>query len=274
MIVLAVLGLVVGVVIGGLGGGGGVLAVPLLVHVVGQSAQDATTGSVVIVGVTAAVGVLSRLGTGSVRWRPGLALGAVSIPCAVVGTIVNRLVPQPVLLLSFAALTVGVAVAMLVGARSTSSDELSALRRPDSASTRTGSADRAGTRSATAVRTLLCGVAIGFLTGFLGVGGGFLVVPALLIVLRLPPAAAVGTSLLVIALTSAAALTTRAGIAQFDWSVLVPFTLAAVLGGALGRVIADRLTGPAVSRAFAVALLGVGGFVGVESLTGLLPGGR
>lgn len=269
MIVLVALGLVVGVVIGGLGGGGGVLTVPVLVYLVGLSAQDATTGSIVIVGVTAAVGTITRVGTGSVRWRSGLALGAVGIPCAVLGTLVNRSVPQPVLLLSFAALTVGVAVAMLVDSRSPASAEPSTSGSADPLHAGTGVTHRNPTRSATAARTLLCGAAIGFLTGFLGVGGGFLIVPALLIVLRQPMASAIGTSLFVTALNSAAAFATRAGVAQFDWAVLVPFTVAAVAGGALGRMIAGRLTGPVLSRAFAVLLLGVGGSVGVESLTDL-----
>jgi uncharacterized membrane protein YfcA len=273
VIVLAALGLAVGVVIGGLGGGGGVLTVPVLVYVVGLSAQDATTGSVVIVGVTALAGVLGRVGSGAVRWRSGLALGAVGVPWAVLGTVVNQRVPEPVLLLSFAALTLAVAVAMLVDARDP------APTAPPPAGPEAGPRARARvghetpTRGATAVRTVLCGIVIGFLTGFLGVGGGFLIVPALLFVLRLPMATAVGTSLFVTALNSAAALTARAGVAQFDWPVLVPFTVAAVAGGVLGRMIADRLTGPTLSRAFAVLLLGVGGSVGIASLVGLLAAG-
>lgn len=273
MIGLAALGLAVGVVIGGLGGGGGVLTVPVLVYVVGLSAQDATTGSVVIVGVTALAGVLGRLGSGAVRWRSGLALGAVGIPCAVLGTVVNQRVPEPVLLLSFAALTLGVAGAMLVDARNPAPAPPPAPGTAAAPRAGTGVTHRIPTRGATALRTVLCGVAIGFLTGFLGVGGGFLIVPALLIVLRLPMAGAVGTSLLVTALNSAAALTTRAGVAQFDWSVLVPFTVAAVAGGVLGRRIASRLSGPALSRAFAALLVGVGGFVGVQSVAGLLAAG-
>lgn len=270
MIVLVVaLGLVVGAVIGGLGGGGGVLTVPVLVYALGQSAQDATTGSVVVVGVTAAVGVLSRVRTGAVRWRSGLALGAVGIPCAVLGTVVNQRVPEPVLLVSFAVLTLLVAAAMLLDARSTAGPGPPA---PGGTGPTAGAAavtdPAVGTRARTAARIVLCGVVIGFLTGFLGVGGGFLLMPALLIVLRLPTASAVATSLFVTALNSAAALATRAGVAEFDWALLVPFTLAAVAGGAVGRSVSDRLSGPTLNRAFAVLLLLVGAFVAVESLLG------
>jgi uncharacterized membrane protein YfcA len=71
--VAAALGLVMGVVIGGLGGGGGVLTVPALVYVLGQSAQDATTSSIVVVGITAVVGALARVRGGGVDWRNGIA---------------------------------------------------------------------------------------------------------------------------------------------------------------------------------------------------------
>ena len=88
-IVAAALGIVVGTVIGGLGGGGGVLAVPALVYVLGQSAHDATTGGVLIVGVTALVGAVARIRERGVEWRTGIAFGAVGIPAAFLGTLLE-----------------------------------------------------------------------------------------------------------------------------------------------------------------------------------------
>lgn len=273
-----VLGLVIGVVIGGLGGGGGVLAVPALVYVLGQTAQDATTGSVVIVGVTATVGVLARARGGLVRWRTGLGFGAVGIPAAAAGTLVNQRVAEPVLLLSFAALTVLVAIAMLLDSRrapgASDPDEQAAsgaLRGPQTLGRAVGvvPARTASPAVGTAVKIVLCGVAVGFLTGFLGVGGGFLMVPALVIVLRMSMTYAVGTSLLIIALNSVAAFVTRAGVAEFDWAVLIPFTVAAVVGSFVGKLVGDRLSGTTLSRSFAVMLLLVGVFVAVESVLAL-----
>lgn len=264
----AALGLVVGVVIGGLGGGGGVLAVPALVYVLGQSAQDATAGSVVIVGIAAVVGVLVRVRGGLVRWRTGLAFGAVGIPSAALGTLANQRVAEPVLLLSFAALTVLSAVALILDSRR-------APAEPDvPAGAPRGGVDVAAPPAVTsrvelAVKIVLCGAVIGFLTGFLGVGGGFLMVPALVIVLRMPMTYAVGTSLLIIAINSAASFATRTGVAGFDWSVLVPFTVAAVAGGFLGKLVGQRLPGATLQRAFAVMLLLVGTFVAVESIRSL-----
>ena len=111
-----------------------------------------------------------------------------------------------------------------------------------------------------------CGAAVGFLTGFLGVGGGFLVLPVLVIALRMPVTAAIGTSLLIMVLNAAAALASRSGDLAVDWAVVVPFTLASVVGTLLGRRVADRLSGTALTRIFAVLLLLVGIFVGAESL--------
>ena len=264
------LGLVVGAVVGGLGGGGGVLTVPALVHVLGQDARDATTSSVVIVGITAAAGAVARARGGGIDRRTGTALGAVGIPASYLGTLLNRHVGQPVLLLAFAALTLVAATAMLLDARSPSG--------PDSDAPATGGRGSAlGTRRradrAQLLRTLvaivLCGAAVGFLTGFLGVGGGFLVVPALVIALRMPMGLAIGTSLLVIALNSVSAFASRLGDLHLDWQVVAPFTLAAVAGTLVGRRVADRLSSAVLTRAFAALLVAVGLLVGVQSLIAL-----
>ena len=262
MVVAAGLGLLIGLVIGGLGGGGGVLTVPLLVYVLGQSAQEATTGSVVIVGVTAVAGVLARLRSGSVRWRTGVALGAAGIPAAALGTLLNQRVAEPVLLLSFAALTVLAAIALIVDAGPD----------PDPPPV-TAEAGSVAVRTRTSPGVVVgCGLVIGFLTGFLGVGGGFLLVPALVIVLRMPMLAAVGTSLLVIVVNSVSAFAVRLGsAAELDWAVLAPFTVAAVLASVVGRQVAGRFCGATLTRVFAGMLLAVGGFVAVESVLALLP---
>ena len=275
MVAALALGLVVGVVVGGLGGGGGVLTVPSLVYVLGQTAHDATTSSVLIVGITAAVGAVARMRGGGVDWRTGIALGVVGIPAAYLGTLLNRHVGQPVLLLAFAALTLVVAAAMLLDARGSGSpaDPRTADIGPAAGSGGTGNAlatrpdvDR---RLAVVVKVVLCGAAVGFLTGFLGVGGGFVVVPALVIVLRMPMTPAIGTSLLVIVLNALSSVVSRFGSMHIDWHVVMPFTLAAVVGTLVGKRIADRLSGATLANAFAVMLAVVGIAVGVQSLVAL-----
>lgn len=261
----AVLGLVVGAVVGGLGGGGGVLTVPVLVYLLGQSVQDATTGSVLIVGVTAAAGVLARL-RGGIDHRVGLPFAAVGVPVAWAGTLANRSVSPSVLLIAFAVLTLLAAGAMLLDARGGSA-------APGSVPESSGEAGRAAavrTRMGVGVvvKVVVAGAAVGFLTGFLGVGGGFLVVPVLVLALRMPMSLAIGTSLMVILVNSAAAFAFRLGDLHPDWAVIAPFACAAVVGSYLGKRVADRLSGRVLTRAFAVLLGAVGVFVGVQAVLG------
>lgn len=269
-------GLLVGLLLGVLGGGGGVLTVPILVYLLGESAQHATTSSLVIVGLTALVGAATRMRSGLVEWRTGLVFGAIGIPTAYLGTIVNRHLDPPVLLLAFAGLIVVVAVAMLVNSRgggATGDVGDGAEANPDLAP---GSGSGVATtvlarpsRTATAVKVIAAALVIGFLTGLLGVGGGFLIVPALVFALRMPMPSAIGTSLLVIAVTSGASIASRIGVVDFDWSTIVPFTVAAVTATMAGKRVAGRFSGDTLARAFAVLLILVAGFVTVQSVATL-----
>lgn len=259
MVVLAAaLGVLTGVVIGGLGGGGGVLAVPALVYVLGQTAQDATTGSVIIVGATSVAGVLTRLRGDTVNWRLGVAFGVAGLPAAYLGTRANHAVSQPVLLLAFAGLTILAATAMLLDRRPAPA----APAEPGTVATRT----RLTTHAA---KTVVCGGTVGFLTGFLGVGGGFLIVPVLVLVMRLPMRVAIGTSLLVIAVNSTAALATRLTALHLDWTVIAPYAVAAVAGSVAGKRVAARFDTAKLTTAFAIMLALVGTSVGLQSLLAL-----
>lgn len=250
------LGLLVGVIVGGLGGGGGVLTVPALVYLLGQSPAHATTGSVVIVGIAAVVGVASRLRGDAVDWRTGAAFGVVGVPAAAAGALAAGAVPAAVLLLSFSLLTIVAAGTMLMSGPE---------RRPPA--TGDGSLRVRTVRRAGAV--VAWGLAVGFLTGFLGVGGGFLVVPVLVIALRMPLPRAIGTSLVIITVNAAASLISRAGDLELDWGVVGPFAGAAVVGTLAGKAVGDRLSGPLLTRAFAVLVGLVGLAVGVQSAVSL-----
>ena len=166
VVVAAALGLVMGAVIGGLGGGGGVLTVPALVYVLGQSAQDATTGSVIIVGVTAAAGVLVHW-PGGVERRTGFAFAAAGVPAAWLGTLLNRHVGQPVLLLAFAGLTIVAGAVMLVSFRNggTAVDpvEEDDVGAADGAATAVRAPSAIRRRVVTAAKVVVGGAAVGFL---------------------------------------------------------------------------------------------------------------
>lgn len=254
MIAAAVaLGLAIGLTLGALGGGGSILTVPALVYLLDLTPQEATSASLVIVGVTAVAGAVSHTRSGGTRWRAGGLLALLGIPASVLGSRLNARVDPDVLMLSFAGLILVAAAGMLLR-RSGSA--------PDPGPTR-------GRRSLRGSLTLLAaGLGIGFLTGFLGVGGGFVVVPVLVILLGMPMGVAVGTSLLVIALNSAVALGSRAGTGSFAWEVIVPFTAAAVVASTAGAAVARRLPTSSLSRAFGVLLLLVAGYVAGQVLLG------
>lgn len=271
MLAAAGLGLVIGVILGGLGGGGAILTVPALVYLLGQSPQNATTSSLIIVGATAMVGAASHARTGNVRWRTGLTFGVTGIAAAVAGSVANRHVPPHVLLLGFAALMVVTAVGMLVQPRRSRRDHLPG--KTDGA-VGGGSVDTLelttsaeATRTRTTVKIVTAGLAVGFLTGFLGVGGGFVIVPALVLVLDLPMSAAVGTSLVIIAINSLAALVARTGHDHVDWATTVPFALAAMAASLAGKKAAERVPEKITTRAFAALILLVAAYTIVRTLS-------
>jgi hypothetical protein len=273
LLTAAGLGLLIGAVLGALGGGGAILTVPTLVYLLGQNPQDATTSSLIIVGLTAVVGAIGHARSRHVRWRTGLAFGVAGIAAAVAGTAANRHVEPHVLLLGFAALMAVAATGMLLRAhhepatpQSTDDPAPSRSGRSRTAQlTRTAPA-ASPTRTVTAAKIVVAGVLVGFLTGFLGVGGGFIIVPALVLALDLPMPVAVGTSLLIIAINSGASLAARTGTAHFDWRIIVPFTIAAMAAGLAGKKVADRLPHTVTTRAFAVLILAVAAYTAGHTL--------
>ncbi|MBM6399325.1 sulfite exporter TauE/SafE family protein [Phycicoccus sonneratiae] len=253
-LLLAVLaGVAVGLSLGALGGGGSILAVPALVYVLSLDPRAATTASLVVVGATALTGAVGHARAGRVDWRAALVVAALGVPAALAGSVVGRLVDPQALLVAFAGLMVLAAVAM--------------FRRSRGEVAAAAPAPRTGARRV--VPVVAVGLGVGFLTGFLGVGGGFLVVPALVLALGFAMPTAVGTSLVVIALTSLAAFAERVGHGAVPWGVVVPFAVAAAGGSLLGRHVTDRVPAVVLTRAFAVLLLLVGGYVAVRAGTRL-----
>lgn len=252
------LGIVIGLSLGALGGGGSILTVPALVYVLGESAGTATAGSLVIVGSASLVGAASHAREHRVRWAPGLAVGVVGIPAAYAGSRLNAAVNPNVLLLAFAGLMVVAAGGMLWRQRP------NRLAEPVSA-------PPVPARSApgTAARVLGAGLAVGFLTGFFGVGGGFVIVPGLVFALGYRMPVAVATSLLVIAINAVVSIVARAGHSHFDGAVLVPFIAGAAAGALGGRLVTDRVSARTLARWFAALLLVIAAYVGVRALSAL-----
>ncbi|MFE9687402.1 sulfite exporter TauE/SafE family protein [Streptomyces sp. NPDC006285] len=246
LILALVAGAVVGLALGALGGGGSILAVPALIYLLGFTPAAATTASLIIVTATSLTALYAHARTGNVRWKAGALFAAAGLlPAAAAGAAASRL-PQPVLTVAFAAVAALAAVTML---------------RPG----QPGTAHTPVVRLAKAAGT---GAGLGALTGLLGVGGGFLAVPALVTVLAFEMQAAVSTSLLVISANSMASLAARgATTAGIDWTVIGPFTGAAILGAWDGKRLAAKASGTGLQRTFAVVLLAVAAFMLIDALT-------
>lgn len=249
------LGLLIGAALGSLGGGGSILTVPALVYGVGLGAKAAVTTSLVVVGVTALGGMIGHLRAGRVRVLPGIAFGLTGIVGSLVGSKLNQQVDPKVLLVAFAGV-------MAVGAWRMWASAGSRGTRPHEMS-----AEAAGqSRLRLVAGVLAAGTVVGFMTGFFGVGGGFVIVPALVLVLRYDMAVAVGTSLLVIAINSATALTTRLATTGVDWRVAVPFTIAGLVGAVAGNRITSKAPSATLVRWFAALLVAVAAYTLVRSL--------
>lgn len=259
LILALIAGAVVGLALGALGGGGSVLAVPALIYLLGFTPAAATTAGLIIVTATSLTALYAHARDGNVRWRAGALFAAAGLlPAAAAGAAASRL-PQPVLTAAFAVVAALAAVGML---RPSPSPSPSASPSPNRTATTGPAAGGAGP-----ARAVGAGAGLGALTGLLGVGGGFLAVPALVTVLVFEMQAAVGTSLLVISANSLASLATRgATTAGVDWAVLGPFTGAAILGAWDGKRLAAKVTGTLLRRIFAVVLLAVAAFMLVDAL--------
>jgi uncharacterized protein len=262
------LGFLIGFALGALGGGGSILAVPALVYVAGQEPADATTTSLLIVAGASIFGLLGHWRGGRVRVLPGVVFGLVGVGGSIVGTALNRRLDGGVLLAGFAVLILVAAWRMLTGCPScTRVGEEQAVEGGG------GTAVATRTRVATAGRVatiVAAGTAVGFLTGLFGVGGGFVIVPALTLALHFTMRDAVGTSLLVITINAAMALLARGGVGAVEWEVAVPFTIAAVGGVVAGVRAADRLPAQSLLRWFAGLLVAVAVYTGTQAVVALV----
>lgn len=290
-----VLGVGVGLALGALGGGGSTLAVPILVFIAGLTPQEATTASLLVVGVGAAVGAIEHVRQGNVRVGLGLLFGAAGIIGSRIGSSINRMIDGDLLLAGFAVLIVFVAVRMYRASAPTSPSDRPAV---DSAATNTDDSPHAAARapfgrgqvtvnasapapapsppaptrstslgdSRTMVRLIVAATAVGLLTGLFGVGGGFVIVPALVLVLGFEPKQAIGTSLVVIAVNAMIALGMRAGELDIDWSIVGPFLATVTVGAVAGSRLAARIAADRLTRSFAIMLAVIGVYTFVAAV--------
>jgi uncharacterized membrane protein YfcA len=283
------IGLVVGLLLGTLGGGGAILAVPALVYLLGQSPSTATFASLVIVVIGASAGLLAHWRAGRVRVGAGVGFAAAGLVGSFLGSRVSLAVNPNVLLLGFAALMLVIAAVMVWRQRTmaapappaavaVAAGRVGTAAAPverDTGTTRPEAGADAGQRGTSVRRGLVfAGTAsgIGFLTGLFGVGGGIIVVPTLVLALGFTMPVAVGTSLVVIILNSLAAIVARLGSGgvTLDWLLIAVFAGSAVVGALAGNRIAERIDTRRLTRAFVGLIVVVAVYITIRSLPPLL----
>lgn len=245
-----VVGLFIGIVVGALGAGGGILSVPVLIYLLGQAPHNATAESLVIVGLTALISLVSPGKGRQVQWRDGLVFGSISILGSLAGARLSPLVEERLLMMLFASLLLVVGVIMLVkGFKERRVAKFGPGEAEASAQVRQ--------RKNLAI-VALTALFTGLLTGFFGVGGGFIVVPMLTLVIGLPMRQAAATSLLVMVLASTAGLLGRLGSpVTIDWPLILAFTAASMCGGFLGGPLTRKVPQWGLTVVFGILLLAV-----------------
>lgn len=267
---LAILfGCIVGFSLGLTGGGGGVFAVPLLVYGLAVAPRAAVGVSLVAVGGTALIGGLGRFVSRDVELRTGLLFAAAGMSGAPLGAYLSRLLPESVLLSLFAGLMLVVAWQMWAKASETQPILTQSDPRCE-ASAAACQRDAQGNLQLTsrcAWMLILVGLLTGVLAGMFGVGGGFVIVPALILFSGMEIHKAVGTSLLVIFLVSLSGVISYvlAGD-ELSLAVAVPFLLGGIVGIGLGSMLAKKLHGAVLQRVFALAIVLVASFMILRSI--------
>lgn len=255
------LGVAIGIAVGMLGGGGSVLAVPVLVYLLGQDVESATTISLVVVTAAAVAGGYGHAREGRVCWRHAAAFTAAALPGIVAGTALGAVVGGT-------ALIAGFAIVMLAAAAAT---------------WRKASAPKAGGDDGSLghvcpalrlERDLAAGLLVGLLTGFFGVGGGFVIVPTLAVALAFSMRAAIGTSLAIITTTSALGVIVHLAAGRsLDIELTLVMGAACVAGALAGARLSSRVPQRTLGRSFAGLVIAVAGYLLISvALVGGPPG--
>jgi uncharacterized membrane protein YfcA len=256
-------GVVVGLSLGALGGGGSIVAVPALVYGLGLTVHEAIPTSLLAVALAAGVGAWAHGRAGNVRVPVAVAFAAAGIVGSVAGAWASHRLADALVLGGLAVLMVAASVGMWRRARR---EEALVPLTPVGAEPD----EEAVTRfdAGTVARVAVVGAGLGVLTGLFGVGGGFLVVPAMALVLGLSTRAAIGTSLAVITANALAALAAHVGLGGLNVPVAVTFTTGGLIGAFTGQRLTRRVRPAALGRAFAVLVAALGTFTLIQVLLG------
>jgi uncharacterized membrane protein YfcA len=245
MMIAVPLSVLIGVSLGLLGGGGSILTVPILVHVMGVAEKAAIATSLLVVGITSAVAAAQHARAGNVAWDVAMVFAPAGMLGAFLAGLIARFIPASLLLFLFALMMATTAVFMWRG-----------CKVPALPGQRTGLP--IGPNVGRNIKKIFReGLLVGMVTGLVGAGGGFLVVPALALLGGLPMRLAVGTSLVVISLKSFAGFAGYASHVDLDWTLAAIVTVAAVTGSFAGAALGRQVQPENLRKGFAVFVLGM-----------------
>lgn len=252
--------LVIGVSLGLIGGGGSILTVPVLVYLFGVDPVLATAYSLFIVGSTSLVGALPKYKSGEINIKTAIIFGIPSI-IAVYGTraFVVPAIPTSVLTLGSWTLTKPLMMMMLFAILMVFAS-VSMIRSNDQ------NKSESGPQVFNYPMILLEGAIVGILTGLVGAGGGFLIIPALVLFSKLPMKQAIGTSLLIIAAKSLIGFTGDLGKQNMDWNLLLSITGLAIVGIFMGNVLSKRVSAENLKKGFGWFVLIMGIYIIIKEL--------
>lgn len=246
LLLTLLLSVLIGLSLGLLGGGGSILTVPILTYVAGMNPKEAIAASLFVVGATSAVSAVTHARKKRVKWRTGLVFGAAGMVGAFAGGLIGGQIPGSLLMLAFALMMVATSLAMIRGRKNHQA--------------------LAVEHELPVLKVIIEGLIVGLVTGLVGAGGGFLVVPALALLGGLPMPVAVGTSLVVIALKSFAGLGGYLTTVSLDWALVGAVTASAIIGSFIGARLAGRIPEAGLRRGFGFFVLIMGVFVLVQEL--------
>lgn len=240
---LVLFALIIGLLLGLLGGGGSILTVPVLVYWMGFDARQAIVTSLIIVAITSAIACVFYARGKHVYIKIGIAFSTTGVIGAYAGGRLSAFVPNEVLLVLFSLVMLITSITMLRSQQREPTRSVNAYQNPT---------------ELPLASILFDGLMVGLITGLVGVGGGFLLVPALNFLVKIPMRSAIGTSLFIVTIQSIAALIGHADHFEFDHSIVATFASCTVVGSLIGGMISRRIDPKWLKKGFGFFVLFVG----------------
>ena len=238
---------VAGLSLGLLGGGGSILTVPILIYAAGMPTKSAVAMSLAVVGIATIFGVLGHHKSGNISYKTAFIFILTAIPSTFIGSYLSQFISGNMQLIIFSIVMIMAASFMLKGRKEVNAEQM----------------------KTSYPLTLLSGFVVGTMTGLIGVGGGFLIVPSLMYFTGTDMKKSVGTSLFIISINSLFGFISYIGKVEIDWIFMLKFTLSSILGILIGSKLVKFIPQKLLKKAFAIFLIVMGNFIFIKNYSGI-----